>query len=75
MSVRSTAEEVLPEILERRQILEHARIVLAKARSLLACLDQTEGKLNGRLSGVENKIVVVGLPKSKEMSKASRWSS
>jgi hypothetical protein len=46
MSARSTQEEVLPEMLERRRILQHAGTVLAEARSLLECLDQMEGKLN-----------------------------
>ena len=78
MPARIPQEEVLPEMLERRKILEHAGIVLAEARSLLACLDQTEGRPNarsGRLAGLQNQLVVVGVQKTKEMSGPTRWSS
>lgn len=77
MSARGTQEELLPELLERRRILERAGIVLAEARSLLEWLDQAEGKLNvrgKRLIGPLQRIVV-GVPRPKGISQPTRRSS
>jgi len=77
MSARSTQEGVLPEMRERRRILEHAGIVLAEARSLMECLDQTEGRLNvrrTRSSGLQQRVFI-RLFRTKEVSELARWSS
>lgn len=75
MSARSTQEGVLPEMLERRRILEHAGIVLAEARSLLECLDQTEGRLNVRGTRPVKQGMVIGLSSARRVSGLTRWSS
>jgi hypothetical protein len=36
---------VLPDVPERQKILEEAGVVLAEARSLMECLDRTDGRL------------------------------
>lgn len=46
MASHFVEESLLPGVMERRKILEQAGIVLAEARSLLSCLDQTGGRLN-----------------------------
>lgn len=37
--------EVLPDVPERQKILREAGVVLAEARSLMDCLDRTDGRL------------------------------
>jgi hypothetical protein len=46
MVTHSVQEPLLPCALERQKIMEQAGMVLAEARSLLYCLDQTGGRLS-----------------------------
>jgi hypothetical protein len=75
MPARSSQEGVLPEMWERRRILEQAGTVLAEARSLLESLDQTEGRLNvrrTRSSGLQQRVFI-RLLRTKELSEPVRW--
>jgi hypothetical protein len=77
MSARITQEGVLPEVRERREILERAGTVLEEARLLLESLDQTGGRLNVRSARVLSlqRPITVSLSQSSEIAKSVRWTS
>ena len=76
MSARCTQEDVLPEVRERRRIMEHAGIVLAEARSLLQRLDRTGGRLNVLSVEVpdQKRGLIISFAQPSAQTKPDHWS-